>query len=143
MTGGTVISIISIAISVAAFVNAFTFPGGTSDGVPGAGVFPQALCVIIIAINVILIIQNLRVKHPKTTMSEEHKEGAKRLAMLVVATIVMLVLWGRIHFVILCSLYLISIGWILKQRMTPFIPGAVIGASFIYFIFQRLLNVML
>ena len=64
MIGKLIISIVSILISAAAFINAFTFPEGTSDGVPGAGVFPQALCVIIILINMILIVQTIRERQP-------------------------------------------------------------------------------
>ena len=143
MIGKLIISIISILISIAAFVNAFTFPGGTSDGVPGAGVFPQALCAIIILINLILIVQTIREKQPHVPMTEEHKEGLKRLTMLVAATAVMIVVWGHIHFVILCSVYLIAIGLILKQNMKTFVPGAIVGSAALFFIFQQLLNVML
>lgn len=143
MIGKLVISVISILISAAAFINAFTFPGGTSDGVPGAGVFPQALCVIIILINLILIVQTIREKQPHVPMTEEHKEGMKRLGMLVAATAAMLVIWGHIHFIILCSIYLIVVGLILKQNMKTFVPGAIVSSAALFFIFQQLLNVML
>ena len=138
MIGEIIISLVGILISALAFINAFTFPGGTSDGVPGAGVFPQALCVI----NLILIVNALR-KKTKMEMTEEQKEGLKRAGLLVAATIVMLILWGKLHFVILCSIYLIAIGLILKQKMKTFIPGAIVSSALIYFIFQQVLNVML
>lgn len=142
MIGEIIISLVGILISALAFINAFTFPGGTSDGVPGAGVFPQALCVIIIVINLILIVNALK-KKTKMEMTEEQKEGLKRAGLLVAATIVMLILWGKLHFVILCSIYLIAIGLILKQKMKTFIPGAIVSSALIYFIFQQVLNVML
>lgn len=34
MIGEIIISLVGILISALAFINAFTFPGGTSDGVP-------------------------------------------------------------------------------------------------------------
>lgn len=143
MTGEIIISITGIILCIAAFINAFSFPGGTSDGVPGAGVFPQALCIIIIVINLILIFRTWKEKRPKEAMTEAHKEGLKRLGMLVAATAVMIALWGNIHFIILCSIYLIIVGLILKQNMKSFIPGAVLSSALVFFIFQQLLNVML
>jgi hypothetical protein len=142
MIGEIIISLLSIIISALAFINAFTFPGGTSDGVPGAGVFPQALCVIIILINLALFVKALR-KKTRVEMTEEQKEGLIRAGLLVVVTVVMLVLWGKFHFVILCSMYLTSIGIILKQKMKTFIPGAIISSVLIWFVFQEVLNVML
>lgn len=76
-------------------------------------------------------------------MTEEQKEGLKRAGLFVAATIVMLILWGKLHFMILCSIYLIAIGLILKQKMKTFIPGAIVSSALIYFIFQQVLNVML
>ena len=145
MTGEIIISMISILICAAAFVNAFTFPGGTSDGVPGAGVFPQALCVIIIGINLLLIVKAAlkKEKPQKQPMTEAHKEGLKRMGMMVAATAVMIAAWGSVHFIIVCSVYLILIGFILKQNMKTFIPGAIVSSALVFFIFQEILNVML
>jgi hypothetical protein len=143
MTGEISILLLGILISALAFINAFTFPGDTSDGVPGAGAFPQAICAIIIFINIILLINALRKKKKKVEISEEHKEGLIRIGFIAAATIVMLILWGKLHFIILCSIYMIVIGIILKQKMKTFIPGAIISSALIWFIFQRILNVML
>lgn len=143
MTGGIIVSILGIILSIAAFINAFSFPGGTSDGVPGAGVFPQALCSIIIVINLILIFWEWKAKRPKEPMTEAHREGMKRLGMLIVVTAVMIAVWGSIHFIIICSVYLILVGLILRQSMKTFIPGAIVSSALVFFIFQQLLNVML
>ena len=145
MAGEMIISIVTIILCAAAYVNAFTFPGGTSDGAPGAGVFPQALCAIIIALNVILIILEMMKKDKKQRgpMTEEHKDGLKRMVMMVAATAALVILWGMVHFIILCSLYLIVIGLILRQNMKTFIPGAIVSAVLVFFIFQNVLNVML
>lgn len=144
MTGGIVVSSIAILISAAAFINAFTFPGGTADGVPGAGVFPQALCAVIALINLILIIQEIRNRsQEKRPETEAHKEGLKRMVLLIVATIAFIAIWRYIHFAVLCSLYIVAVGFILKQKMKFFIPGAVVSAVLVFFIFHNLLNVML
>lgn len=143
MAGEMMISLISIVIAVLAFVNAFSFPGGTSDGVPGAGVFPQALCGIIIVINLLLIYFAWKNKKPREPMTAEHKEGLKRMGLIVAATAAMIAVWGNIHFILLCSIYLILIGLILKQNMKAFVPGAVVSSALLYFIFRQLLNVMI
>lgn len=143
MNGGIIVSAVSIVLAAAAFINAYTFPGGTSDGVPGAGVFPQAICTLIILINVILIIGSLRKRKDSAPISEEHREGRKRLGLFVGLTAVLLLVWGHIHFCILCAVYLTGIGWILKQKMKIFIPGSVVSAVLLYVIFHQLLNVML
>ncbi|MEY8337667.1 tripartite tricarboxylate transporter TctB family protein [Lachnospiraceae bacterium 62-35] len=143
MTGEIIISLISILISAAAFINAFSFPGGTSDGVPGAGVFPQALCVIIAVINLVLIFWEVKEKKQKKPMTETEKDGLKRFGMLAAATAVFIAAWGMIHFVIICSVYLILVGLILKQNMKTFVPGAIVSSALIFFIFQQILNVML
>ena len=76
-------------------------------------------------------------------MTEEHKDGLKRMVMMVAATAALVILWGMVHFIILCSLYLIVIGLILRQNMKTFIPGAIVSAVLVFFIFQNVLNVML
>lgn len=145
MIGEITISLIGMLISAGAFVNAFSFPHGTSDGVPGAGVFPQALCVVIFMLNLIVIIN--AVKNRKGTgtikMTEEQKDKMMKIGMIVVAAALFLILWGKVHFVILCSLFLIAFGVILKQNMKFYIPGAIVSSAVVYVVFQQLLNVML
>ena len=144
MNGAIIISICSILISLGAFINAFSFPGGTNDGVPGAGAFPQAVCVVIILINIILIVRELKAGRNTEPMSPERKTGLVRFGLMVAATAAFLLLWNTpVHFIILCSLYLIAVGAIMKQNLKLFIPGAIVSSFLIFFIFQRVLNVML
>lgn len=143
MSGSTVISFFAILISGAAFINAFSFPGGTSDGVPGAGVFPQAVCVIIALINAFLIIDGLRKRHDPEPMSRERREGLVRMLALAAVTVVFLALWQFIHFAVAASLYMTAVGFILKQNLKTFIPGSIAGSILVYIIFQHILNVML
>lgn len=143
MVGEIVISLAAVIICAAAFINALSFPGGTSDGVPGAGVFPQALCAIIILINLILIFRAARDKKKTEPETEEQKIGFRRLALIALCTAGFIVLWGSLHFVIICSVYLILVGLILKQNMKTFAPGAVVSSILVFYIFQEFLNVML
>ena len=142
MSGSIVISFFAILISAASFINAFSFPGGTSDGVPGAGVFPQAVCVIIALINIFLIMDELRKKHHEP-MRQERKEGLIRMLALAAVTLVFLILWHYIHFAVAASLFMTAVGFILKQNPKTFIPGSIAGSVLVYFIFQHILNVML
>ncbi|MDD3361179.1 MAG: tripartite tricarboxylate transporter TctB family protein [Hespellia sp.] len=147
MIGEIVISGIAMIISALAFVNSFSFPGGTSDGVPGAGFFPQVLCVVIFVLNILVIIkaiQKLRkTENQRKPFTNEQKQGLIKIAIVIVATIVMIVLWGTIHFVVICAVYLCIIGVVLRLDLKKYIPGAVVASIAIYFIFQNLLNVML
>lgn len=76
MSGEIIISLIGMLISAGAFVNAFSFPGGTADGVPGAGVFPQALCVVIFVLNVAVIAKALKNRAKKRGIVKGRKREA-------------------------------------------------------------------
>ena len=143
MSGEIIISLIGMLISAGAVVNAFSFPGGTADGVPGAGVFPQALCVVIFVLNVAVIAKALKNRAKKEELSKEEKGRLVKIAIIVILTALFLILWGKVHFVVLCSLLLIGIGVVLKQNLKTFIPGAIVSSVIVYVVFQQLLNVML
>ena len=76
-------------------------------------------------------------------MSKEEKGRLVKIAIIVILTALFLILWGKVHFVVLCSLLLIGIGVVLKQNLKTFIPGAIVSSVIVYVVFQQLLNVML
>ncbi len=110
---------------------------------PGQEFFPQALCVVIFVLNVAVIAKALKNRAKKEELSKEEKGRLVKIAIIVILTALFLILWGKVHFVVLCSLLLIGIGVVLKQNLKTFIPGAIVSSVIVYVVFQQLLNVML
>jgi len=145
MTGEIVISVSLMLLTAGAFVISLSFPSGTSDGVPGAGFFPQILCSVIFILNVLNIIQAIKKRKakPEEAFTTDQITKLKQILVITLATVAMIFLWGSMHFIILCSFYLIIFNIVLKQSPKYYLPGSLATAIIIYIVFEKILNVML
>lgn len=107
-----------------------------SAALPGPGMLPVALGVLLAGCSVVLIF----LSKEKDQVAIGHRHVAIALAMVLAAGL----LWERAGFLITCTLFLYVLLWTLSPLgWWRSLIAAVLGAVAARFVFQNLLNVVL
>lgn len=114
-------------------------PQGTA-GLPGPGVMPVALGVVLALCSVALMTMSARA----TAAGEPVAIGHRRITGAVLALFVAGLLWERAGFLVTSSLFLFVLLWTLSTLgWWRSLVAAVLGAVAARFVFQHLLDVRL
>lgn len=136
------IGIVIIAISLAAIINAQSFPKPLTSEVPGSAFFPTVIAVALIVACLALIYKGIREKNSYFSFKSD-KKGYVVMAITIALTAIYILLFGKMHFIILTSVYIGILALLFGVKWHKAIPSAVISATVVYLVFNRLLNVLL
>lgn len=137
LTGGIMV------ISLIAMIIAFDFPGSTKDGAPGAGYFPIMTSIIVFILSCWIVIRGLKEKKSYFDFSLDMRKSWIQIGVTITTTILFIVLWNKVHFIILCSIYLFTLGILYGKKILPMFISSILTSLIIFYIFSELLNVML
>ena len=140
-----VISIITALIAAGAFVISMGFPGGSSDGVPGAGFFPQVLCVVIVLLCALIVWNNIRKKGATKPLAlgQDEKRNLLQVGKVFGSALLFVILWGHVLFIANCFIFLLLLGLIFKRKLKVYIPSVLFASFFLYWVFDKILQVLL
>jgi Tripartite tricarboxylate transporter TctB family. len=141
--GEITLSIGLIFMAVYAIVTSLHFPAGTTDGVPGAGYFPIIVSCFIIILSVIVIIMSFIKTEIKENIEQKSKPNIKGTLGTILATLLFLILWNKLHFIANSSIYIIILGILYGKKLKFIIPLSIVSSIIVYLIFSNVLNVML
>jgi hypothetical protein len=65
------------------------------------------------------------------------------MAITIALTAIYILLFGKMHFIILTSVYIGILALLFGIKWQKAIPSAVVSATVVYLVFNRLLNVLL
>jgi putative tricarboxylic transport membrane protein len=132
-----------IALAVAFIIPSLSFPGGTSDGVPGPGYFPILLGVLLILLSIGLIVTGIVKQTSFNVVDDLFKANAKPFLLTIVAVIAYLVLWNFLPFLVNTSLFLFALGLIYERKIVYNIIFSVVTTVVLYLVFNNVFHVML
>ena len=124
----------------------------SGPGSTGAEWFPDMICIALMICCAVLICQAImRLKKLKAAGEKEapvfnfkgNKYGTICLLITVAATIVFVLLIGKIHFIIIASAYMIGLGLLYGISWKKIIPISIVSAAVLFFVFHNVLNIML
>lgn len=138
-----VLGLICTLISVYWIYISSRFPGGTQDGVPGAGYFPIIVSVALILISMILIIQGLRKRNIYFNVKEWGRENIKMLILTATFIILFFVLWYFTSYLIACIVMTLGLGYTYKLTWVKNGILSIIFSFGTYIVFNNLLHVLL
>lgn len=139
----TIIAIIGVLLGVFWIKMSLGFPKGSADGVPGAGSFPIATSVLLIALAVIMIMTSIREDKLYFNFHEMEYENKLALLLTIVACVVFVVLWYFTNYIVASFVLTTSLGVLYRIR---FFNALVFSACFsvgTYFFFSKVLQVLL
>ncbi|ONI40480.1 hypothetical protein AN639_10925 [Candidatus Epulonipiscium fishelsonii] len=133
-----ILSGICSAISIYVISVALTFPAG-KDGVPGPGVFPIIISILMLAACVAIIFSSLKMEDIKIPWKNS---GAIEAYISMIAVVAYIVILGQVGFVVTSVIFMtLMVQWF--QKGSP-IKNAVISVVFVglvYLVFSEFLNV--
>lgn len=142
MKGDTVLGTSVGLFALAAIIYTRTFPEMLVAGIPSAAFFPIVSgCGVIISC-VVIIIQGFRSNKGYFTFSQDIK-GYLLMAETIAVTILYIALIGKLHFVMITTVYIIALGLLFGMKWKILIPCSVATSVALFWIFNSLLNVML
>jgi putative tricarboxylic transport membrane protein len=125
-----------IAVGAFAAWEALRMPQGTA-ALPGPGVLPFALGVLIAACALVLIVARTSPDQPVTV-------GNRQVVCALLAVLAAGLLWERAGFLISSTFFLFVLLWMLSPLgWWRSLIAAAVGAAAARFVFQNLLNVVL
>ena len=132
-----------IAIAALFLIMALGFPGEDRANTPGPGYFPIIISVVIIFISLILGFFYLRDKEKYFNKNETEKKNLPIMLITSGAIIVYIIALMFIPFIPLTILFILFLNRLYKRPWKFNIIFSVIFTLSVYFVFSRLLHVML
>lgn len=136
------IGVVIIAISLAAIINAESFPKPLTSEVPGSAFFPTVIAIALIIACLALIYKGFREKNIYFSFNKD-KKGYIIMAVTIALTALYILLFGKMHFIILTSAYIGILALLFGIKWQKALLSAVASATVVYLVFNRLLNVLL
>lgn len=141
--GNFIAAILCFLLGVFVLIEAILLPDG-AEGVPGPGMFPVIIAVILILSACALFISTLRMKPEDNTKIEPFSKDAKRVYLSMAALIVYILVLPYVGFCTTTAVMLFFfLNWFSKKGIVPCVLISVLITAVIYLIFNRLLNVPL
>lgn len=131
-----------LGVVIIAVASGYPTAADYGTGVPGPGLWPTAICIVMLACAALLVLKSLKMKPEKDTKIELWNEGSKRVYLTIAILFVYVLLLEFLGFLIATTiLEFIFIQWFAKKK--PWITAIfAVGITLvIYLVFQYVLNV--
>ena len=147
MTGNTIVGFLfAVAAGITLYISNSTLKSASAMGDPGPKLFPNAVCVVILILSLIIMIESLfKVERPfqGTFATPEGAQGFRRMVLVLSDLALFLILWRYIPFLPAGMAFLFLLCMIFREKLlfSVVYSAAVTGA--LYFVFTILLKVNL
>lgn len=147
ISGNTIIGFLfAIAACIALYVTNTSIGANSAMGDPGPRLFPNAVCIAVLVLAVIIIIQSfLKVEHPfaGALSSPEKREGVFRMILIVADLALFLVLWQHLPFLAAGIIFMFLQCMIFREKLLFSVIYSVAVTGALYVVFVILLKVNL
>lgn len=109
----------------------------------GAEYFPKIISIGIILLSIIYLIKSLKNREIVNYFKNNNYLNKVVFFKTIGTIIIFLVLWPYIPFILLSSLYLITLSFIFKANFMKSLLFSVAISATIYFVFSKIFHVML
>lgn len=135
--------LVSLLVCLACIILSSQFPPGTSDGVPGCGVFPTLISILTMVLSIILMIKSFL--NPVMFMNFMEMPRVNKIALIgtAVALGLSFVIWYFIHYIVSSIFLMTALGILFKMDWKKSFVFGVFFSAGTYYIFGKLLMVML
>ena len=139
----TIIGLLGVLLGVFWISVSLDFPKGSADGVPGAGSFPIATSVLLIALAVLMITTSIR--EDKLYFNFHEMEYGNKLALLltIAACVAFVVLWYFTNYIVASFVLMTTLGVLYRIRFSNALVFATCFSVGTYLFFSKALQVML
>lgn len=131
-----------LAASLISYTMTLAFPPGTSVD-PGPAYFPRMVLSGTILLTLIYMVQTLKSKNRESIFTVLEKSNLRTLLLVVFVTIVFVLLFGKVPFMILAPLVFLALCKILRLSWMSAVLTALILSSAVYLIFTKGFRVLL
>ncbi len=142
--GNLILAALCILLGIGVIAVSSTYPTAESygTGVPGPGLWPMAIAIVLLACSTMLLYNTWRMKPEKNTDIDLFGPGPKRAYISMAILVVYVLLLEPLGFIIATTiLEFIFIRWFSKKSyVVSFVIAAAVTAV-VYGIFQFVLNV--
>ena len=142
--GNLILAALCILLGIGVIAVSSTYPSAESygTGVPGPGLWPMAIAIVLLACSAMLLYNTWRMKPEKNTDIDLFGPGPKRAYISMAILVVYVLLLEPLGFIIATTiLEFIFIRWFSKKSyVVSFVIAAAVTAV-VYGIFQFVLNV--
>ena len=142
--GNLILAALCILLGIGVIAVSSTYPTAESygTGVPGPGLWPMAIAIVLLACSAMLLYNTWRMKPEKNTDIDLFGPGPKRAYISMAILVVYVLLLEPLGFIIATTiLEFILIRWFSKKSyVVSFVIAAAVTAV-VYGIFQFVLNV--
>lgn len=147
ITGNTIVGFLfAAAAGITLYISNATLKSASAMGDPGPKMFPNAVCIAILILSVIIMVQSVfKSEKPfKGALSTpEGKQGCTRMILVLSDLALFLILWRYVPFLAAGVIFIFLLCMIFREKLLFSIiySAAVTGA--LYFVFTILLKVNL
>lgn len=142
--GNIITSILVIALSIYVIVVCAGYPTAEAygTGVPGPGLWPMAVAILMLIAAVVLLVKSIRMKPEEDVSINMWTDGTKRVYISMGILIVYVALLGVLGFIISTAIMLfVFIQWFAKKNPIITMLISIVCTGVIYAVFRFLLNV--
>ncbi|MCM1252087.1 MAG: tripartite tricarboxylate transporter TctB family protein [Clostridium sp.] len=142
--GNIITSILVIALSIYVIIVCAGYPTAEAygTGVPGPGLWPMAVAILMLIAAVILLIKSIRMKPEEDTSINMWTDGTKRVYISMGILIAYVALLGVLGFIISTAVMLfVFMQWFSKKNPLITMIISIVCTMAIYSVFRFLLNV--
>lgn len=142
--GNIITAILVIALSIYVIVVCADYPTAEAygTGVPGPGLWPMAVAILMLIAAVVLLVKSIRMKPEEDVSINMWTDGTKRVYISMGILIVYVALLGVLGFIISTAVMLfVFIQWFAKKNPIITMLISIVCTGVIYAVFRFLLNV--
>lgn len=147
ITGNTIVGFLfAVAAALTLFISNSTIKSASAMGDPGPKMFPNAVCIVILFLSVIIMIQS--VCKPVTPFkgalsTEEGRQGCTRMLLVLSDLALFLILWRYVPFLAAGMAFIFLLCMIFREKLLFSILYSAAVTGVLYFVFTILLKVNL
>lgn len=147
ITGNTIVGFLfAVAAALTLFISNSTIKSASAMGDPGPKMFPNAVCIVILLLSLIIMIQSVYkpVKPFKGALStEEGRQGCTRMLLVLSDLALFLILWRYVPFLAAGMAFIFLLCMIFREKLLFSILYSAAVTGVLYFVFTILLKVNL
>ncbi len=138
--GNFILAAICSIIAIYVISVASQYPAG-SNGVPGPGVFPIMVSVVLLAASIAIVISSIKMEDTPIAWLDDN---TKRVYLSMIALLAYVIIMAQVGFVVTSTIFMtVMTQWFRKGKPITNAGISVIFVGIVYLVFGMLLNVPL
>lgn len=147
MTGNTIVGLLfAAAAGITLYISNITLKSASAMGDPGPKLFPNAVCIVILILSLIIVAESLL--KPQTPFkgalsTAEGRQGCTRMILVLSDLALFLILWRYIPFLAAGMIFLFLLCMVFREKLLFSVLYSAGVTGTLYFVFTILLKVNL